>query len=78
MPNMPNLDIEYNVQAINSLEKSCSLNDGMGCGRLGRLYVKGLGVKQNKKISKEYYGKACDLGLQEGCDEYRKLNEQGY
>ncbi len=28
--------------------------------------------------SKEYYGKACDLGDQKGCDEYRKLNEQGY
>jgi len=45
---------------------------------LGGLYDFGLGVKQNKKVSKEYYGKACDLGLQKGCEEYRKLNEQGY
>lgn len=28
--------------------------------------------------SKEYYGKACDLGEQKGCDGYRELNEQGY
>ena len=28
--------------------------------------------------SKEYYGKACDLGEQKGCDKYRELNEQGY
>ena len=34
--------------------------------------------EQNKKTAKEYYGKACDFGCQEGCDEYRKLNERGY
>ena len=55
-----------------------SLNDGWGCIMLGSLYADGLGVKQNKKVSKEYYGKACDLGLQDGCDKYRKLSEQGY
>ena len=55
-----------------------SLNDGWGCIMLGSLYADGRGVKQNKKVSKEYYGKACDLGIQKGCDEYRELNEQGY
>ena len=55
-----------------------SLNDGWGCIMLGFLYDYELGVKQNKKASKEYYGKACDLGDQNGCYNYRKLNEQGY
>lgn len=60
-------------RAKNYHEKACSLlNFGWSCMRLGTL------SKVNKKVSKEYYGKACDLGLQEGCDEYRKLNEQGY
>lgn len=65
-------------QAKTYFEKGCGQNNGEGCIMLGGLYDFGLGVKQNKKVSKEYYGKACDLGLQKGCDEYRKLNEQGY
>lgn len=65
-------------QAKNYFEKGCGQNNGEGCIMLGGLYDFGLGVKQNKKVSKEYYGKACDLGLQKGCEEYRKLNEQGY
>jgi TPR repeat protein len=45
---------------------------------IGVMYHNGQGVRQNKKIAKEWFGKACDNGLQEGCDEYRKLNEAGY
>ncbi|WP_170235173.1 hypothetical protein [Helicobacter canis] len=25
-----------------------------------------------------FVGKACDLGLQEGCDKYKKLQDAGY
>ena len=35
-------------------------------------------MRQNKSKAKDYFGKACDMGLQLGCDNYRKLNEQGY
>jgi len=42
------------------------------------IYKNGLGVRQDLGIAKEWYGKACDNGEQEGCDEYRKLNERGY
>ena len=45
---------------------------------LGLMYAKGEGVRQNYKIAKEWFGKACDNGLQLGCDAYRKLNQQGY
>ncbi|WP_051604663.1 SEL1-like repeat protein [Helicobacter rodentium] len=41
---------------------------------LGVSYKKGQGVKQNLKRAKDYYGKACDLGLQQGCDAYKNLN----
>lgn len=45
---------------------------------IGELYANGEGVKQDKVKAKEYYGKACDNGFQDGCDEYRKLNDAGY
>ena len=47
----------------------------MGCIGLAVLYKNGKGIWQNFSTAKEYYGKACDLGLQSGCDKYRKLNE---
>ena len=50
----------------------------MGCFGLGVLYENGKGIRQNFSTAKQYYSKACDLGLQLGCDDYRKLNEKGY
>ncbi len=46
----------------------------MACYNLGVFYLKGKGVRQNYFEAKEYYGKACDLGLQIGCDDYKRLN----
>ena len=45
---------------------------------LGVMYANRLGVRQNYKIAKEWFGKACDNGFQPGCDAYRKLNQAGY
>lgn len=45
---------------------------------IGVMYYNGQGVRKNNKIAKEWFGKACDNGLQQGCDAYRKLNEAGY
>ena len=45
---------------------------------LGVMYDNGQGVRQNYKIAKEWFSKACDNGIQLGCDAYRKLNQQGY
>lgn len=52
-------------------------NDADGCFFLGLSYVKGQGVRQNLSIAKQYYGKACDLGNQAGCDSYKILHNQG-
>nr|WP_276951674.1 SEL1-like repeat protein [Helicobacter rodentium] len=41
---------------------------------LGYLYFEGKGVRQDYQVAKDYYGKACDLGLQQGCDAYKNLN----
>lgn len=52
--------------------------DSLACYGLGILYSEGKGLRQNKTTAKEYFGKACDMEVQAGCDEYRRLNEQGY
>lgn len=36
----------------------------------------GTGMKQDLSHAKEYYGQACDNGLQKGCDKYKELNIQ--
>lgn len=58
-------------------KKACDMKVGEACFNLGMLYYKGQGVRQNLSTAKQYYGKACDLGRQIGCDNYRKLNNQG-
>ena len=35
-------------------------------------YTKGLGIK----TAKEYYGRACDLGSQRGCDNHNAIKER--
>ena len=42
------------------------------------MYVKGKGVRQDGRTAKEWFGKACDNGEQNGCDAYRELNEKGF
>ena len=29
--------------------------------------------KKDKRLAKEYVGKACDFGLEEACKEYKKI-----
>lgn len=43
---------------------------------LGLLYEEGLGVRKNSSTAKEWYGKACNNGFQEGCNEYKRLNNR--
>ncbi len=50
------------------------LDDGFSYGFIGSMYRYGQGVRQDSQKAKQYFGKACDLGLQLGCDEYAKLN----
>lgn len=45
---------------------------------LGLMYENGQGTKQDKRVAKQWFGKACDGGQQGGCNNYRLLNEQGY
>jgi len=45
---------------------------------LGAMYGNGKGVRQDKKLAKDWFWKSCDHRNQDGCDNYRVLNEQGY
>lgn len=45
---------------------------------MGYAYCDGEGVRQDFAKAKELYGKACDLGNQFGCDDYKKLQQKGY
>lgn len=62
--------------AKQSFEKSCNLDEAEGCGALGDMYAEGLGTRKNLKTAKEYYGRACDLGSQRGCDNHNAIKER--
>ena len=53
--------------------EACIMRDAWGCYNIGVLYYNGEGVKQDYKKAMEYFGIACDLGKQKGCDAYKKM-----
>lgn len=60
-------------------ETSIKLNNSIPSKQmLATLYLEGKGVKQNYSIAKKWFGEACKQRSQEDCDEYAKLNKQGY
>ena len=65
------------IIATKYAEKGCELKSGLACYNLGVSYVNGEGVRQNKAVAKDYFGKACDLEYQKGCDAYKEINERG-
>lgn len=67
------------ILARQMFQKAAKQGYIQGQGMLGAFHEYGLGgLRQNKVTAKELYGKTCDKGSQVGCDEYRRLNEQGY
>lgn len=75
-------NLYYNKQqygkARKLTEKGCELNNGTACYNLALGYHNGEGARQDYKQAKELYGKACDLGYQDGCEWYKKLRDAGY
>ncbi len=61
--------------SIKYFKKGCDLKDPHGCNSLGLEYEFGANVKKNVKKAKELYGKACDLGLQTGCERFAEINK---
>lgn len=67
------------VLARRMFQKAAKQGYVQGQGMLGLFYESGLGgLKRNRSTAKEWYGKACDKGSQEGCNEYRRLNQRGF
>lgn len=65
-------------KALEWFKKSAKQNNPFAQNIVGTMYEYGDGVRQNKTTAKEWYGKSCDNGHQGGCDDYKRLNEQGY
>ncbi len=61
-------------RSFNFLEQSCGAYHAQGCLLLGRQLENGEGVRQDLSRAKEMYGRACDMGDQNGCDNYARLN----
>lgn len=66
--------LSVSVLGANELEIKCNKGDLRACVDLAVEYFN----SQHYAKAKDIWIKACDLGDQKGCDEYRKLNEQGY
>ena len=68
------------LNAKKYFEISCNTdndNRAVSCHNLGIMYSFGQGVKQNRSIAKQYAGKACDLGEEMGCYDYKRYSEEG-
>ncbi|MCK9115616.1 sel1 repeat family protein [Haemophilus influenzae] len=62
-------------EAVNWYRKAAEQGDADAQAILGFLYLLGeRGVQVNKSLAKEWFGKACDNGNQNGCEYYGKLN----
>ncbi|EAK0848600.1 sel1 repeat family protein, partial [Campylobacter lari] len=56
-------------------QKACILNNGFGCSNLGLMYALGKGVRKDTSKALEYFGKACDLKNDLGCQAYARLKQ---
>ena len=55
--------------------KKAAENGGKeGQRKLGLSYLVGRGIQKDRTLAKEWLGKACDNGDQQGCEFYGKLN----
>ena len=62
------------VEAVKWYRKAAEQGHAKAQFILGGLYLLGEGVQVNKSLAKEWLGKACDNGDQDGCEYYGKLN----
>lgn len=63
-------------KAFGALSKACDLKSLRSCMQLGYIYE-----HMNKKhflLASKFYKKACDLGYQKACDNYKRLRGSGY
>lgn len=69
------------VEGAKWIRKAADQDHAFAQLMLGALYSNGYeyeGVPYDMEQSKEWFGKACDNGEQEGCDMYKLVKEQGH
>lgn len=64
------------TKAVEWYTKAANQGDASAQTNLGFMYYGGKGVRQSTPAAKKWFGKACDNGYQEGCDNYRILNNR--
>ena len=58
--------------------QASELGNSEAMHNIGTMYYNGFGVRQNFLQAKEWFGKACDNGNQNGCDKFREIKLHGY
>lgn len=67
--------------ALQMLNKSCDVGNGLACTFLGQLYLTGgkdtpnYKTEINLNLSAAYFGKACKLGVSNGCEGAAHVNQ---
>lgn len=61
---------------IKWLKKAAAQKETRAQALLGIAYENGTGVTRNDAIAKEWYGKSCDNGNLDGCQDYKRMNEK--
>ena len=62
------------ANAIKFYSLSCEYGLPAACVFVATKYEEGVVITKDLAQAKEYYGKYCDLGFEEGCKEYKRLN----
>jgi len=56
--------------------KACDRGFAEACFLLGQAYEEGKGIRQSDTEALNYYGKACDLKEETGCEAYARLKKR--
>lgn len=66
------------ANAVRWCEEAALHCDAPSQNTLGYIFESGIGVRQDLKMAKKWFGIACENGVQTGCDKYKELNQKGY
>ena len=66
------------AEAVKWYRQAADQGNADAQNNLGAMYYNGQGVHQDLHLSKEWFGQACNGGVQEACNQYRYLNQKGY
>lgn len=62
-------------KALRLLNKACQKDNAAACFKLGEIYKDGENATEDKYTAQDFYRMSCDLDLDKGCKEYRKMHD---